>query len=241
MRVGAVRRQFIRGHRRLRRRVRHAGNRRSRAIRAAHTAVPSPGRRLQRRRRLLRRNQQCEGKVLVRTLCLGLCGVVACALRDNAHVTQESRCRPKVGDACEGQEQPCGMTCQVTGNCLGVNGNEKGPWPPCNDDVPCCGSCEVRNQCKEDAGGDALALSLCPRVCFPEPVVRGFSGKRCEMNPRRLGQVCYRHKWRFRCKGRNRCAWGRRRINKRWKSVGICKRAPAKPIFNCALPDLCWL
>ena len=61
-----------------------------------------------------------------------------------------------------------------------------------------------------------------------------FRFERCPGNPKSLGQICHRNNWRRRCNGSNRCAWGRRRINGQWRSVGVCKRKPAKPIFNCA-------
>ena len=106
------------------------------------------------------------------------------------------------------------MSCRPTADCVAVP-SYAGPRPAYDDNSNCCGACE--------AG-----------FCAPEPIVKGVSAKRCQLNPRSLGQICHRNKWQRRCNGSNRCAWGRKRIKGHWKSVGVCKRKPAKPIFNCA-------
>lgn len=105
---------------------------------------------------------------------------------------------------------------------------------PCNDDTVCCDFCAPKFQCEDEREeGDPP----CPRFC-DSGIVAGARASQCPGRNRRRGAICWkRGGMKHNCTGSDRCAWGKRWHRRHgWRSVGVCKAAPARPIFNCARP-----
>lgn len=105
---------------------------------------------------------------------------------------------------------------------------------PCTDDTSCCGLCEADPQCERKRGkGDPP----CPRSCEARPIAQ-LKAAKCPGKTKHWDQICWkRHGKKHNCKGRLRCSWGTKwHTNEGWRSVGVCKWPPNKPIFNCAPP-----